>query len=279
MTLSPGYRSDPLRQTTVKVATWNLWWRFGERFKERQNAILRVLKRLDPDLIALQEVWESEKACQAELLARSLDYHWCYAAASSIGGVGFGNAILSRWPITAWERHLLPSQPSRDGGRNCGYVTAEVEGPRGPLRLYTTHLSYKPEESDIRQLQVTHLARALAARPAQAMPAILAGDFNAVPESDEIRMLTGKRQVPVPGYAYYDAWEVVHPTDPGFTWERTNPYTHAALEPDRRLDYVFAGRPRPDGAGHAVAATRFGTEPIGEVYPSDHYGVLVELRY
>jgi hypothetical protein len=34
------------------------------------------------------------------------------------------------------------------------------------------------------------------------------GDFNAGPDSDELRMLTGRSETPVPGLVFYDAWEL-----------------------------------------------------------------------
>ena len=105
------------------------------------------------------------------------------------------------------------------------------------------------------------------------------GDFNAVPESDEIRLLTGLKEPPVPYQVFYDAWQVANAHDPGYTWHRGNPYTAAALEPDRRLDYVFVGRPTGVGVGHVKSCRLVGTEAVDGVFPSDHYGVLAEIRY
>ena len=52
-----------------------------------------------------------------------------------------------------------------------------------------------------------------------------------------------------------------------------------ALEPDRRLDYVFVGRPLDDGAGHVLRAQLIGRDATAGLHPSDHYGLLAELRY
>lgn len=40
----------------MRVATWNLWWRFGP-WEQRRNAVLAVLRDAEPDVIGLQEVW------------------------------------------------------------------------------------------------------------------------------------------------------------------------------------------------------------------------------
>src|SRR5690606_20911119 len=111
------------------------------------------------------------------------------------------------------------------------------------------------------------------------VPPIVMGDFNAVPESDEIRLMTGLAPPPVSGQVFYDAWQVANAHEPGYTWHRQNPYTAAALEPDRRLDYVFVGRPTGTGVGHVERCWLVGTEALDGVFPSDHYGVAAEIRY
>ena len=84
--------------------------------------------------------------------------------------------------------------------------------------------------------------------------------------------------MPVPKLVFADAWETAG-TGPGTTWDNANPYAAAALEPDRRIDYVFTGWPKSGGAGHAVSCRRVADEPIDDIWPSDHFGVVAELRY
>ncbi|MGY1705960.1 endonuclease/exonuclease/phosphatase family protein [Geodermatophilus sp. SYSU D00697] len=36
----------------VRVATWNVWWRFGDRWRERQDALLRTLRAVDAAVLA-----------------------------------------------------------------------------------------------------------------------------------------------------------------------------------------------------------------------------------
>ncbi len=56
---------------TVRVVTWNLWWRFGD-WAARQEAILAVLRETDADVVTLQEVWATPSENLAELIAREL---------------------------------------------------------------------------------------------------------------------------------------------------------------------------------------------------------------
>jgi len=77
---------------------------------------------------------------------------------------------------------------------------------------------------------------------------------------------------------FVDAWEVAGQGS-GMTWCNDNPYAAQDLEPDRRIDYVFAGWPKEHGAGHVVSARVEAIDPVAGVHPSDHYAVLAELRY
>lgn len=275
--VSPGYRSSHLVETTLTALSWNIWWRFGPS-EERFPGIVQTIQEAEPDLIGLQEVWRDSETCQAQLLAEELGYQYAYQGASQIAGVDFGNAVLSRWPILEWNSYLLTSVPSEDGGRNCRLIHALVEGPRGPLDVYSTHLAYLPHESGYRQLQVRDICSHVSAGDST-HPPILMGDFNAVPDSEEVRLLTGLSDPPTPGLVFYDAWQVANAHAPGYTWHRSNPYTHAALEPDRRLDYIFVGRPTAQGVGHVKSCRLVGTEPINGFFPSDHFGVLAEIGY
>jgi endonuclease/exonuclease/phosphatase family metal-dependent hydrolase len=106
----------------------------------------------------------------------------------------------------------------------------------------------------------------------------VAGDLNAPPDSDEVRMLTGRTAPARPGFVLFDAWEAAGGGS-GATWARTNPWAASSLLPDRRIDYVFVGWPRRGGRGSVVRAWLAGTDAISGVVPSDHYAVVADLRY
>src|SRR5215216_2768173 len=241
-----------LIETRLRVATWNVWWRFGP-WAERQPAIAETLRRIDADVIALQEVWDVDD-----------------------GEASFGNAVLSRWPIATSDTRALPTTPSTGEFRVA--LKVEVDGPRGRFELYTTHLNWRSDESHVRQAQVRALAEFVAESRERTFPPIVCGDFNAEPDSDEIRMLTGRAAVPVPRLVFVDAWDVAG-DGTGFTWSNDNAFAARDLEADRRIDYVLVGWRKARGAGHVVDARVAAIEPINAVYPSDHYAVVAELRY
>lgn len=108
---------------------------------------------------------------------------------------------------------------------------------------------------------------------------VLCGDFNAGPDSDEIKLLTGQSATAEPGLVFYDAWEVAGDSTPGYTWSNHNPLAALGLYPNRRFDYVLSAWPRLGGLGHPVRCELLGAYPSGELQLSDHYGVVADLRY
>jgi endonuclease/exonuclease/phosphatase family metal-dependent hydrolase len=265
-----------LIDTRLRVVTWNVWWRFGP-WEDRQPAIAETLRRLDADVIALQEVWNTADGLgQPAALAGALGYHHVFASGFDAGDAMFGNAILSRWPIATSTSRTLPCTPETEEFRVA--LKAEVDGPHGRFEVYTTHLNWRYDESHVRQAQVRTLAEFVAESEGRSFPPVLCGDFNAEPDSDEIRMLTGRAAVPAPRLVFVDAWDVAG-DGPGYTWSNDNLFAARDLEADRRIDYVFAGWRKARGAGHVVDASVAAVDPIDGVHPSDHYAVLAELRY
>lgn len=260
----------------LRVATWNLWWRFGP-WEERLPLIVDELRSVDADVIALQEVWVADGTSSADVIADALGLERVTAAEAEFEpGVFFGNAVLSRWPITGSDHRRLPPGEANDERRLV--LRADVDGPRGPLQVFSTHLNWRFDQSDVRQLQVETIADFVQASRPRAYPPIICGDFNAEPSSDEMRTLTGQRPV-ASDLVLVDCWRAAHPVDPGFTWDNENPFVAAQLEQNRRIDFVLAGWAKARGAGHPVGAELIGTEATDGMHPSDHYGVVAELRY
>lgn len=268
-----------LLDTTVRVVTWNLWWRYGP-WEQRLPRICETLRRVEPDVVALQEVWIDERAgtSSAHVVAGALGFdHVVTSCRIELeDGIGFGNAVISRWPIPTHEWRPLPSPAELDEFRTV--LRADVAGPRGPFQVFSTHLHWRLDHSHIRQDQVRAICEFVADSPDRSYPAILCGDLNADPMCDEIRMLTGRTSVPVPPIVFFDAWEIAG-DGPGLTWSNDNPYAVRDLEFSRRLDYVLVGFPKAHGAGNPVRAVLVGVDEIDGLVPSDHYGVVTDLRY
>jgi endonuclease/exonuclease/phosphatase family metal-dependent hydrolase len=261
---------------SFSVLTWNLWWRFGP-WEERLPAIVETIRQLDPDVIALQEVWVADDTSSAQHIAEALGYEVGVGHRLVLDGAGFGNAVLSRWPITETDTIALPSDGAKDDEQRLAFL-AVIDTPTDPVQVYSTHLHWRHDEGATRQAQVRTLSTAIAERRPRSFPPILCGDFNAEPDSDEIRMLTGKAAVPAPGLVFRDAWTAADTEGTGMTWSDTNPYARLEFEQERRIDYVFTGWRRNDGRGRPLSCRVVGTEAVDGVFPSDHYGVLAQIQ-
>jgi len=90
----------------------DIWWRFGPRWRDRQAALLETLRQVDPDVVALQEVWGSDETTQADEFAAALGLFAGFAEPSYPAvpdppqladheGITLGLGVLSRWPITS----------------------------------------------------------------------------------------------------------------------------------------------------------------------------------
>jgi endonuclease/exonuclease/phosphatase family metal-dependent hydrolase len=276
----PGF--GPLVATTVRVATWNLWSRYGP-WREREPVIVETLRRVNADIVGLQEVWDDDDRNQAAEIASTLGFEPPVFAANLTfpDGVRSGNAVIARWPIARHDVCILPREgagASDDEGEERLCVFAEVDGPRGPIQVYCAHLSWRGDHSGPRQEQVRAICEMVRARRPRTFPAVVVGDLNADPASDEIRALTGRRAAPVPGVWFADAWELAGDDD-GYTVSDRNPYAAAQLGPQARIDYVLVGAPKLGGVGHVRHVRLLGDEPVAGVYGSDHFGVVADLRY
>lgn len=257
---------------SLVVATWNVQWQFGS-WEERQPAIAATLAALDADVITLQESWRGQVGRLAEQL--DMEVVWSGHDPHDDPERNMGNAILSRWPITRTDHRFLEDDKGR---RYRTILLARIKTPWAILPMFTTHLDHRYDQSATRISQLSQASEFIEKHDKGGFPPMLTGDLNAVHDSDEIRKLTGRSTPYVDGRIWSDAWEQVG-EGPGLTWSNENPYLNSSAWPNRRLDYVMIGWPRPKRPrGNPISATLFGVDPIDGVMPSDHYGVAVDIH-
>ncbi len=275
----------------LRVATINVWNKAGP-WPARLPLIRRELMRLAPEVVGLQEVlrFRPDSALAAPLsttndqateIAEGLGFQIAYSVASDYGnGLKFGNAVLSRYPIVHEQSFQLPGVES---GETRSLLFALCDTPHGSLPVFVTHLNWKFHQGAIRQRQVAFIAERIAElSPIDGphLPPVLMGDFNAAPDADEIRFLTGLCALDGKTVYFADAW-VFQGVGPGYTYDRVNDYAVKAREPSRRIDYIFVRGPDRQFRGeplHAELAFH-ASEPAatGPVWPSDHFGVVADL--
>jgi endonuclease/exonuclease/phosphatase family metal-dependent hydrolase len=266
-----------LVESTVRVVTWNVWGRYGPDWETRQTALEAALAEAEPDVICLVEAWRQGQTSQPERIARRLGrphHHFVgdWQQEDWVSGIG----LVSRWPMSKPRRRALRSDDGQEAGQA---VHVAVDGERGSLQLFAAMLDYPLHASAVRQAQVKQLVHFVQEAGSPRDADIVCGDFNAGPDSDEIRMLTGRSAVASPGTVFYDSWELAGDGSPGYTWSNRNPLAAIGLYPDRRFDYIFSAWPRRGGVGHPVHAALLGTASADGNQISDHYGLLADLRY
>ena len=262
---------------TISVLSLNIWNNDGP-WKERAERIRAWIDRLEPDLVGFQEVLVGPGTDQArELLPDGWAVEWARAVDFwKDASLGFGVAVASRWPLR--DREVLELPDNGDGERRVA-LTATVDAPVGPISFTCTHLNFRLHHGNVRERQVVALGdMALRRRPRGGFPPVVVGDFNAEPDSSEIRYVSGLQTLEGGSLYLRDAWAYAGDGGPGITWSNRNPYARPWLEPDRRIDYVFVGKPRTDGLGNIESCRVVCDDEKGGVWPSDHFGVCCELR-
>ena len=154
----------------IVVATYNVHRCTGGDGTFDPERTLAVLRELDADVVALQELqWRPGDAIHLlEEFAQSLGYT-ALAGPTLLRADGhYGNAVLTRLPVRDSVRIDL-SVPGREPR---GALNALLETPTGPLRLIATHLGLRPYERRMQMRRLLILDRG------QASATVLLGDLN-----------------------------------------------------------------------------------------------------
>lgn len=253
----PAPNPQPAAPGRLRLLTWNtLWDRYdSDRIDtaRRRPLLLAALQAADADVIALQEV-------EPELLAQLRDAPWVRAAytlnAAPDTAAPGGLVLLSRLPVREAGSHRLAPHKAA--------VAIVVDTAAGPLAVAATHLSsdHSTDGAGRRQDELTRLAEGLADIAADL---VLLGDFN------------DDGAAPTAMLGMDDAWTQAH--GPGDTTPTFDPVVNplAAVSSlsgvARRLDRVLLR-----GSASVTAAALVGDRPEPDgLFPSDHYGVVVDL--
>jgi endonuclease/exonuclease/phosphatase family metal-dependent hydrolase len=256
----------------LRVLTLNIWNLSGP-WRDRRSEVLAWLDLLSPDVVCLQEVVEApDGRNQARWLAdQAGGWHVAYAGADIGGGARFGNAVLSRSAIDGQAAVDLPCEP-KEGEVQRVVLHARTAG----LDVFTTHLNWEFPDGAIRERQAQALAAFVDESRSADRLTVVTGDFNAEPDSTEIRYLCGLTSLERRSVHYHDAWRVAGADSPGWTWDNRNPFAAAVHEPDRRIDYVFSGW-KVGPVGRVESARVVCDRALTGTFASDHFGVLAEI--
>jgi endonuclease/exonuclease/phosphatase family metal-dependent hydrolase len=194
--------STPVR---IRIASYNAHKCRGLDRRVRPERIAGVLRELDADLIALQEViarpGAGAEANQPKFIAETLGGYSCHFGGNrEIGGAPYGNAVLSRLPVRRARNYDL----TRQGRERRGCLRVDVELGGRALHLFNVHLgtSFFERRHQARRLLSDAVLRAADLEG----PSVVVGDFNEWTrglasrlmaehyDSVDLRLLTGRRR-------------------------------------------------------------------------------------
>jgi hypothetical protein len=95
-----------------------------------------------------------------------------------------------------------------------------------------------------------------------------------------MRFWRGRQSLEGLSVCYIDAWEYLHPNEPGHTFTPRNPLVargEMPLERGRRIDHILVRCGDHGPTLDVVACALVFNEPVGGVWASDHFGVVADL--
>jgi len=244
---------------TLKIMTYNI-----HHANPPANAnvidvggIAAIISREKPDIVALQEVDVKTQRSgvtldQAQDLAARTGMRVFFSKSIDYQGGGYGNAILSKYPIQSSVRHELPlpvgAAPSVEI-RTMAVVEVKAEGNN---KIYFASAHLEVSDTEARNLQVDRIREISSSLGA---PLFLGGDFNAQPGSESINRL-------IAGSAFGSG-----------CISNNCPYTFPAQSPTRTIDFIFLN----DKAGLDFSVIEY--KALNEPGASDHLPVLCQVKY
>ena len=226
----------------LKIVAYNIHHGAGTDGKLDLARIAAVIAEEDPDLVTLQEVDQkcqrSGGVDQAAELGKLLKMDHRFGKFMDFQRGEYGMAVLSRLPIKESTRHVLPEGAEP---RCALEIVVQPEGWEKPLSLVGIHNDWTKEEIRVRQVSD------LLAKLEKKHPVILAGDFNAEPGSDSLKLLAK------------DGWQILR-RKPAETWP--------SMKPKVEIDFFIA---------KGLPPFTYRDQVMKEEVASDHRPIVVEI--
>jgi endonuclease/exonuclease/phosphatase family metal-dependent hydrolase len=251
---------------TLNVAGMEKGW-----FDGRAEKLCAGLASLAPDVMVFQEIgvrggsdFHNQAGFLGDWLGLPITAFLPYGNPEEVtsqeqGGV----ALITRWPLLSVEERRLP--PGKHQPDNRVALLASIDHPDGPFHVVNTHLSWRPEEADVRMQQMMIILDRAQDEGwlHHGERFVLMGDLNATEDEPIIDLLSRY---------FTDAYRQFHPNKKGVTWDNQNPYSGGYPSPSRRLDYIFTSR--------AITVKASGRALHNAPWvASDHYAVWADLAW
>jgi len=256
-----------VRLITINLKGMGLGW-----FEGRFSSLLQGLYPYEPDVICFQESTVREETPvynQARVVGESLGLKYCAFIpygnpAEMVTRDQGGIAMVSRWPISDMRSRRIP--PGHLGAADERVALFSVlKTDEGELGVINTHLSWRPDESEVRLVQMGIILNEISKYPwGIDEKFVFLGDLNATSDEPAIQVACER---------LLDVFHTVNPQDPGYTWSVDNPFTQGYHLADRRIDYIFCPRKA------TIHQCKVILNQAAPIFPSDHFGVFAEVEF
>jgi len=245
---------------SIRVLCYNIHYGQGNDGVYDIARLAKVIEATKPDLVALQEidvmVERSGRVHQIRELGKLTGMASRYGPTQHYQGGLYGNGVLSRLPILDVVIQPLPYTESTEELVTYprAAIAVTVEAPDGkPLRFVSTHFQHNLEPDRIEQAKAIN--RLFVDDEEGDLRTILAGDMNALPDSEPIAILLKD-------------WEIAKDEGSADGIAPTAP----AKAPRSRIDYILTRKRDKLSVSEAKV--------IDEKMASDHLPVfaVIELR-
>ena len=215
----------------LRVATYNVHGCVGMDGQRSESRIAEVIASMSADVVGLQELDSGRKRSaaidQAGTIAAQLGWKHFFHPAMRYGDEQYGDAIISRLPLTLTRAAELPGDAPWYCREKRVALRAEVQTSRGSVHIINSHFGLGRAER-IQQAELL-VSADWAGSIAPDVPLVLLGDLNSVRTSRAYRIIAN---------ALRDVRTLVHPTGAFRTFPTRFPslavdhiFVNAALQP------------------------------------------------
>ena len=237
----------PLPAQQVKILSYNIHHGKDSEGRNMLPSMADFIAQMDVDLVALQEVdsmcERSYHTDQVDYLGKQTSMSGYFTRHFEFQGGAYGQVLISGLPVDSIRNFRLPVFPL-DQGRDVSVLLADIQlDDNKHFTLAVIHLDYRSTESRLHQIDL------LLDSLAYIDNLVLAGDFNALPDSPEMDKVL----------RHFDRY-VFEPEI----------FTFPAIDADRRIDYIVVKK---------GSQLRIITEQVPVIPYSDHLPVITTLEW
>ncbi|MGE6598124.1 endonuclease/exonuclease/phosphatase family protein [Bacillus proteolyticus] len=258
----------------MKIATFNIW-NHETLWSERLEAICEEVQNIAPHILAIQEVRscinnKGKKTNVAQYIAEQVNYPFCIFKEYP-DSPDEGLAFLSKVPI------LIEEAIWETDTKEANYCAIRITFKYRDCKLGITNVHLNWKSIMIRKEQISTVHNWIKSKSKNSTYEVLCGDFNANPDSSVYQYLVDNQWIDVAQFKEEHDCTLAQPTlDYG---KNTNLIGNVKKE--ERYDWILIQENDSFESLNIENVSVFGDSALtsSHVFPSDHYGVFVDLKF